>query len=261
MIDDAANLVDGRPIPDLERLHSLKFPRHPRLDAMCLFSEPESRIPWAAVCLNDSYSMLAEARYALLEGFRLVRHYRAKDPPNEATAAFMGQFYGADVSLRLYAAGEHLANAILDLLAIERGALKSDRRGPISLQARVAKFLAKVWPKHPITHSVMHLGESDDWMRTINYRNYWVHKQAPQVAGHGMIFKRREQYWQRVAQEEGVSFEIGIGGGARPDLSVDDLLEFARAASCLFTDVIVTVAEHYVQTLDAYSQPTPIQPE
>ncbi len=259
MIDDAANTVDGRPIPDLDRLHNLKFPRVPRLDAMCFLHEPNSRIPEAGVCLNDSYSMIAEARYALLEGFRLMQHYRAKDPPNEGTVTFMGQFYGADVALRLYSGGEHLANAIVELLEIDRRALEPYKQGRVSLQGTLARFLASERSSHPLSRSVLELGASADWKWIMEYRSDWVHEQPAQVTGPCMIFKRGEQYWRAVTDREGTSYEIGIGGGAEPDLSVDELLESARAASCRFTDTLVLVAEQYVETVKSAPRRVPVR--
>lgn len=247
MIDDALNVVDGRPIPDLEGLHNkFELPRHPRLDAMCFLSDPESRVPRAAVCLNDCYHTLAEARYALLQGFRQLEHYRGKEPPSEPSAVFFGQFYGSDAALRLYSAGEHLANAIIEALDIPPSLLSLYQKNRISLQGVVAEFLSKGNPSHVIATAVGKLGTSDEWKQAVKYRNLWVHEQAPPLAGMGLVFKRGKDYWQKVGSKD---YQLGIGGGDKPDQSVDDLLELVRAASCLFTDVLVVVLEHYMNLL------------
>lgn len=213
---------------------------------MHFHDNPQSRVPRAAPCLNDSYYMLCEARYALLEGSNKVRQNRAKEPPDEWHAAFFGQFYGADVTLRLYAAGEHLANAILQLLAIDGAALNDFRRnGRSSLQSVVAKFLASKFPQHPIFKAVQKLAGSKDWKWSMKYRNDWVHEQAPQVRGLGIQFKRGEEYWREVRDPGGAWHEIGFGGQGAPDLSDDDLLEHARGAACDFTEALSAIATNY----------------
>ncbi|MGH9395260.1 MAG: hypothetical protein ACRD18_00200 [Terriglobia bacterium] len=242
MIDDAANMVDGRSIPDLDRLHELGLPRHPSNDAMCFLDNPESRTPLAAVPLSDSYHMLAEARYALLEGFRQLEHYRGKEPPNELSAVFFGQFYGSDVALRLYAAGEYLAGAIIEMLEVEEPMLTPYKKKHVSLQATVAKFLIQQKMDHRITAAVRNLGTSEEWRRAIRYRDDWVHTQALLVSGMGLTFKRGKKPWQKVGP---TVYTLGFGSGDQPEHTVDELLECVRVASCQFTDVLVAAADHY----------------
>lgn len=213
---------------------------------MRFHNDPQSRVPFAAPCLNDSYYMLCEARYALIEGFSQVRQNRAKVPPDEWHAAFFGQFYGADVTLRLYAAGEHLANAIIQILALDRAALNDFRKnGRSSLQSVLAKFLASKFPQHLTFRAVQKLAGSKDWKWSMNYRNDWVHEQAPQVRGLGIQFKRDEEYWREGRDSGGTWYEIGFGGHDAPDLSVDDLLEYARGAACDFTEALTAIAANY----------------
>lgn len=253
MANEETNLPGADSIPDLGPLHLLGLPRHPKLDAMHFVDDPHSRMPRAAPCLNDSYYMLCEARYALIEGFKQVRENRAKEPPDEWHAAFFGQFYGADVTLRLYAAGEHLANAIIEILAIDGNALSSFRKnGPTSLQSALAKFLASKFPGDPISSVVKALGESKDWKRSIHYRNDWVHEQAPQVRGLGIQFKRDKEYWREGKDSNGTWQEIGFGGQNAPDLSVDELLEFAHRATCNFTETLASIAENYKEQVLAH---------
>lgn len=255
MTDENTSSVGGRLIPDLGLLHGLGLPRHPRLDAMLFHNEPQSRIPHAAPCLNDSYYMLCEARYALIEGFNQVRQNRANNPPDEWHAAFFGQFYGADVTLRLYAAGEHLANAVVEILAIDRAALEGFRKnGRSSLQSVIAKYLASRLPRHSICDAVQKLGRSKDWKRSMNYRNDWVHEQAPQVRGLGIQFKRSEEYWVEGRDSAGTWHEIGFGGQGTPDLSVDDLLEFAGGAACAFTELLTFIAANYKEQALAHAE-------
>jgi hypothetical protein len=249
MTDDAANAVDGRCIPNLDRLHCLGLPRWPPGDAMVFLDDPTSGIPLAAVCLNDAYYMVAEARYALLEGFRNVEHYRGKQPSNGLTAAWMGQYYASDVALRLYAAGEHLANAIMQMLKIDRLELKryekGGKKGRASHQAVVARFLKAQMPSHSISTAVDNLGMSVAWAKTVEYRNLWVHAQPPLISGMGLAYQRGKKYWSEFTDIGSRGYELRIGGGDKPELSVDELLEGVREASCTFMDAFVTVGECY----------------
>ena len=249
MIDDAANSVGGRSIPDLERLHRLGLPRWPPGDAMVFHYEPMSDVPLAAVCLNDAYYMVAEARYALLEGFRNVEHYRRKQPSNGPTAAWMGQYYASDVALRLYAAGEHLASAIMQMLKIDRLEFeryeKAGKKGRASRQTVVAKFLKAQMSNQAISAAVVNLGMSVAWAKTVEYRNLWVHMQPPLISGMGLAYQRGKKYWSEFTDKGSRGYELRFGGGDKPELSVDELLERVREASCTFMDAFVTVAEYY----------------
>ena len=255
VIDDAANMVDGRPIPDLYRLHKLGLPRWPPGDSMHFLDDPGNEVQLASVCLNDCYHMFSKAHYALLEGFRRLEHYRRKEPPNEPSAVFFGQFYGADVALRLYAAGEHLANSIVKILGIDNGALSRYRKNRVSLQATVAEFLRDNVPNHPLSVAVKRLGGSEEWRGAVEYRNDWVHEQAPLVSGTGLVFKRGKQIWRQQTQDGSTAWTLAFGGGDAPELSVNDLLEKVRAAGCLFESMFVAVATGYQELLSTATAP------
>lgn len=248
-VDDAANEVAGHRVPNLRRLWDLGLPRHPVLDAAHFLDDPESTIPSASVCLNDALSTLEEARFALVEGFRKVTHYRSKSPPNEPAAVFFGKFYGADVALRLYAAGEHMANAILRMLAILEGDLAPYRKGRISLQAAVADFMLTQKPEHSVSNIIRKLGTSGEWKRTVDYRNLWVHEQAPLVHGMGLAFKRDKQAYHKISYGSRTHYVWTIGGGDKPEISVDELLGFVCSASCLVEDALAGIAGYYLGLL------------
>lgn len=249
LVDDAANEVAGHRVPNLRRLWDLGLPRHPVLDAARFLDDPESTIPSASVCLNDALSMLEEARFALVEGFRQVTQYRGKSPPNEPSAVFFGKFYGADVALRLYAAGELLANAILKMVPILEGELAPYRKDRTSLQAAVADLMLTQKPEHPISNAIRKLGTSVEWRRTVGYRNLWVHEQAPLVDGMGLAFKRDKQAYHKFSYGNRTHYVWTIGGGDQPEISVDELLGFVCCASCLVADALAGIAEYYVSLL------------
>src|SRR5215213_169591 len=82
---------------------------------------PGSDIPIAAVCLQDATLTLKEVRYALFESIAHIVWYREKqEPPDENAAVFFGKFYADDAALRLYAAGEHLASSLVNMLQIKK---------------------------------------------------------------------------------------------------------------------------------------------
>ena len=107
-----------------------------------------STIPIASVCLQDATSALEEARYALFEALAHIVWHREKcEPPNETFAVFFGKFYADDAALRIYAAGEHLANAIINMLEITKEVSDFKRSKPakrknvVSQQAIVGNYL------------------------------------------------------------------------------------------------------------------------
>ena len=154
-----------------------------------------SNIPQAAVCLQDATSTLQEVRYGLFEAIAHLVWYREKsDPPNETFAVFFAKFYADDTALRMYAAGEHLANAIINMLEIERKVsdFKRTKNNPnvLSKQAIVGMYLIENEPTHPLTAAVRPLKESDEWKRTRKYRDQWVHEKPK---GMGIEYERRNR--------------------------------------------------------------------
>lgn len=246
--DDSTNQVFGHAIPDLERIWGLGFPLTPTGASIPFLDDPESEIPMAAQCLDDALEMLCEARYALLQAFTQVAHYRQKKPkPNDGAAEFFGKFYAADVSLRLYAAAQHLEQGIVAMLGLDKKTLKRSRKKDRnSLWSAVADYLRSEIPSHPVSVAVAKLYSSKEWGKTIGYRNDWVHSQPPLVGGIGLVFKRGKKRWRKHEQDGQTAYILTGGGGDQPELSLDDLLEFVRAASCKFTDAMVIVCGWYV---------------
>ena len=214
-------------------------------DFISIKFSPESAIPVALICLTDAVHTLAEARHALYELFAHRIWYEEKrDPPNEMVAVFFGRFYADDTALRLYSAGEHLANAIIFMLEINEKRFKRYKQRKISQQSAVGYFLKKEEPNHPITTAVLKLAKSKDWQKTIEYRNKWVHEQPPTVAGLGMIYERRKR-WQRIE----TGYQLTAGGGDKPEYSIDDLVGFIQPAFFQFTDTMEVVVEFYFKLL------------
>lgn len=246
-------LLDGT---DAERI-SQKTPELSELEGMVLSFTPNflsissprnSDVPIASVCFHDALRTLQEAAYALREVFaHQIWYSEKKKPPNEMAATFFGRFYADDVALRLYSAGEHLANAIIMMLEITDEELNPYKKKRISQQSVVGHFLKEQKPHYPITEAVSKLVDSQEWSATMDHRKRWVHKQPPTVKGLGIVYKRRRR-WE--ALPNGKS-RIVLGGGDTPDYTIDNLLEYIKPAMFQFTDTITTVVKFYIEILEA----------
>jgi len=94
-------------------------------DFLSLSSPRDTDFPIASVCFHDALHTLQEATYALSEVFaHRIWYLEKKDHPDKMCATFFGRFYADDAALRLYSAGEHLANGIIMMLEITDEDLK-----------------------------------------------------------------------------------------------------------------------------------------
>ena len=234
-------------LPDTDQLFSLTVSIPPDLISMAMpffGMNPRSLFPVAAVCLHDSVFTMQEALFALSEAMKHNLYYaERRDPPDAHAAAFYARFFADDAALRAYAAGEHLASAILCAQDLDVSDLPQ-RPGVSSLQARVGMFMKADRPDHPLTTAVLALVSSADWAQTVGYRNLWVHEQPPRVAGLGDRFKR-DIRWQR--SPDGQSVSMGLGGADPPVLSVPELLAFVRGGLIAFVEAFEGVVNWYVE--------------
>src|SRR5262249_46292543 len=161
-------------------------------------------------------STLQEVRYALFECLAHLWCYRDnRDPPSEALAVFFGRFYVDDAALRLYAAGEHLANAIVSMLEIDANDLKRFKTGnESSQQPTVGRYLIAERAGDPVTDAIIKLIARTKWLEAMNYRNEWVHSKPPILNETGIEFERRNrlQTWPGAVG-------ISVGGGDEPKYS------------------------------------------
>ena len=230
----------AKELPDLTELWDTVMPLSPGAIPMGL--PYESAVPIAAACLHDATHIIEEARYAFHEILAHRKWYlEEREVPDEQNAIFFSRFYADDIALRLYAAGEHLANAIIYMLEITKQDLERyQKKKRISLQVVVGHYLINERPQHPVTKSILRLVKSKEWLKTINYRNDWVHNQPPTVEGTGIVYERRKR-WQKV--DSGVM--LTFGGGDKPKYSIHDLLGFIQPALFLFIEILVEVAQFY----------------
>lgn len=244
LLDDSELREISHETPDLSNLQEMASVFSP--DFLSIPFSPESNVPVASVCLKDTVYTLEEARYALHEVFaHEIWYLEKKEPPNNEAAIFFGRFYANDAALRLYSAGEHLANAIIMMLEIGEQDLKPYKKKGISQQVIVGHFLREQKPQHPITEVVIKLADSKEWCDTMRYRNRWVHDQPPTVEGLGVVYVRRRR-WETLPTDEG---RILRGRSDAPECSIDKLIGFIKPAMFQFSDTLTFVVKFYIDLL------------
>jgi hypothetical protein len=249
--DESLDQISGQ-LPDFETLNKTVIKFSP--DIISIKCPIESNIPVAAVCLRDMVKTLLSVRIALHEYHSHRIWYREKsDPPNEPLAIIMMRYYVDDAVARLYASGEHLANAIIFMLDVTDKQLKPYRNKRTSQQIIVGQYLASEQPKNRITHAVINLAKSAEWIKTIAYRNRWVHEQPPSIKGLGVVY-RRERRWVTKNESDGKTntSALGIGGGDDAEFSVDEIMNFVQPATFQFANVCNEVASSYIKILNDY---------
>jgi len=216
-------------------------------DFISLQFHHNSTFPIGAICLKDATRMLSESRLALFEAYVNKLWYSKKNDRNSKyLKVFFVKYYADDITLRLYAAAEHLANAILYMLEIEPSIVpKSKSRS--SQASRVGKYLIKEYNTNPITKSIIELIESEEWRVITAYRNKWVHDQPPLIEGNGIVWKRKI-LWESDGKEVRpgvITRRISFGGGDKPDLTISMLLEYTHKALDKFAKTTEVIVEYY----------------
>jgi hypothetical protein len=252
LLDDSTLELIANRLPDVGKLERIVNPLPP--DFISMKFAHTSTVPIAAVCLQDAVNTLTEAKYALHEVYAHRIYYLEKTAkPNEMAAIYFAKFYSDDIALRLYASAEHLANAIVAMLEINREKITKIRKADkkISLASAVGTFLLKQMSDHPISKAIADLIKCDEWGKIMDYRNKWVHEQPPLMEGMGIIWKRKI-LWEDEGKEvrPGVKARrLTIGGGAKPELTVDNLIQIAEWALNEFVKTTEIVANFYIDLL------------
>ena len=234
-----------RKLPRLSRLVETVSTLSP--DFISMGFKPNSTIPVASVCLRDATDVLCDVKYALFEAYAHKRWYE-KDQPKESNwvGIHFARFYADDACLRLFSAGEHLAAAIINMYELSKRDLRKHNghgRG-VSMLSRVSSYMIAEEPPNPLTRSLEELVTSKAWQSAVDYRNEWVHTQPPLIAGVGIVYKRRNRW---ITSDGGVS--LTFGGGDKPDILVNDLLEFVGRSTMLFSKASRATVRSYVRML------------
>jgi hypothetical protein len=242
--DETLERIRGE-LPNLESLGTAVMKLAP--DIISIKYPAESNIPVAAVCLQDTLNALLQVRIGLNECFQHKIWYREKcDPPNEELAYIFMRFYIDGLVSQLYAAGEHLANGIICMLDLAENQLENYRNSRVSQQSMLGHYLANEQADDPITKAVLVLATSEEWQKSMAYRNRWVHDQPPTISGLGQIYKRRRRWIQ---SEDGKSIKLGIGRGDDAEHSIDDILKFVQPAVFQFVDLFDKVVDTYLNVI------------
>lgn len=237
----------ARQLPDINQLNQDVLSCTPEIVSFRF--PPDSTIPVASVCLHDALYMLADACHAFHEILAHRAWYLEKrGAPLERTAIHFTRFYADDVALRLYAAGEHLANAIIDMLEIKARKLIPYKKKRVSRQIVVWEYLKREEPTHVVTHAVKKLAHSKEWIATLNYRNDWVHGKPPIIKDLGIQYERRKR-WEISDKHIGLSF----GGGDEPKYSDEELINMVRPALFVFVEALTEITSWYIQLIESRS--------
>lgn len=212
------------------------------------FSSP-SKVPVAAVCLNDTFTALEDATYALRESYYNEIWYtqRSSELSRFAANHFI-RFYCDDVALRLYAAAEHLANAIVAMLPVSERTLSRHQRKRSGLAATVGQYLIRQRSKHPLAQPISKLVNSPDWSKTIRYRDAWVHQQPPLIGGLGIQWERRIR-WEEIKVDGVVTGHKLSGGDDKPMYEPEELRAFVSASLFTFVELFQEVLHFYLDLL------------
>ncbi|MDP2886062.1 MAG: hypothetical protein Q8P51_13700 [Ignavibacteria bacterium] len=192
------------------------------VDLIAMKAGPKKGLDIATVCLRDASEVACEVVYALDQAYASLVWFRGVHPqaPLETEACMRGKFYSDDAALRLYATAEHIANFIVAFLEIEKSALGPYEEKNASRAHVVGKYLMRELSTHEVSLAVKDLLTEKNWGEAMNYRNIWVHEQPPLIEGVGILYQRKGR-WTKT--EHGCA--LGLGGGDKPQSSVDSLLE------------------------------------
>lgn len=206
---------------------------------------PETKIDIAAVCLRDSVDVACDVVYALRKANENLIWYREQHPdaPREMEACRFAKFYADDVALRLYASGEHIANFIIYFLDIPAADIKFHKKSNAAISSAVGKYLNITSNNQNISQYINVLLKGDSWLKTIDYRNHWVHEQPPLMEGQGIVCERKSRLKKT---EKGYS--VGITLGDTPKYTIDSLLSMVTNATndfvCLLENLVAVWFNH-----------------
>jgi hypothetical protein len=234
-------------LPDLSAVGDRALSLSP--ETLSLNFGAEDYTPIASVCFHDCIHTLAEARHALFEYFAHRAFYRERRKPNEATATFFEKYYLDDCALRLYACGEHIANAIILMLNLREDELSSYRQRHGSSQSTIGNFLWKTRRTDPVAEATHRLAISESWRHALNYRNRLVHEQPPSLAGLGISYRRRLR-WE--VSSDGTKRRLALTLGDPPEYETLSIAEHLLSATTALVTCVTDIMETYFAILERH---------
>ena len=208
----------------------------------------ESTVPEAAVCLRDATDVLMQIKHALSEllSFR-IWYLERKDPPNEAAADYMAQFYSDDIVLRLYAAVAHLESALIAMMEIDKNSWKS--YGKRGIGKNTLAYLNDRHLRTEITAMWSRLLSSREWNAVRQYRNDWVHGKPPIVKGWGDQFNRGTRWKEN---GDGVRQLTVRSGGDSPDWRIEQLVNVVKRTVLLVFQTTEDMVDYYLDKIEPF---------
>lgn len=122
--------------------------------------------------------------------------------------------------------------------------VRYQKKNRISLQVVVGHYLINEHPNNPVTKAILKLVKSKGWLKTIKYRNDWVHNQPPTVEGLGIVYERRNRWV--ISEHDAL---LTFGGGDKPSYKIEDIVSVVRLALFLFIEVLTEVTRHYTELI------------
>jgi len=217
-------------------------------DFMCAAFGTGSDIPVGAVCLQDATDVLCDAWLALHEFYAHALWYRVRRQPNDDNVATaMEKFFLDGLAYRLYAAAEHLANAIVFILELSDVQLDPYRGNRVSQQSVVGHYLLAELPDHDVTAAVRALASNPDWKKSLDYRGRLVHEQPPTVDGLGIIY-RRESRWK--IDPDTLKPTVYLRMGDSPELTTGKVCRFLEEGLIALREATTRTIEYFETVLN-----------
>lgn len=204
---------------------------------------PKERLSKGIIALKDAVNTGNEVVYALHESMVHLQKYKqgCPDGPAKFKDIFYSKYYVDDAALRIYPAGEHLAEFVIDFMGIDIIELQNvpDGKKKISKASRLGTYLQKEKQDHDITKLLQKLISNKNWKKAIEYRNKWVHDQPPLLEGMGIQYKRRNR-WEKYSSTK---YRLHFGGGDKPEYKIDELVETLIKATDAFWKLVSALAQ------------------
>lgn len=192
----------------------------------------------ALVCLGDAVNRFSDTRVSLFEAFACLIWYREESPkaPLEIEAINFAKFYADYATLLLYAIGEDIADFVINYLGISKD-LKQFLNDPkiqrimenkkvSSNAAKVGIYMKENLSENDITKIILDLKNDQNWKKSLDYRNEWVHEKPPIIRGLSIEYNRQS----RVKKSKKGELSISFGGGSKPKYAIEELLDIILSA-------------------------------
>lgn len=247
ILDAESDEEIGRLVPNIDELALQILNLMP--DMISIRCHPESIFPITSVCLQDSINSCFSICHSISEYHAHRIWYLEKcSPPQPRVAGFFMKYYLDYAVSMLYAAGEHLANALICFYELKKEDLDPYRRKRASLQSIVGHYLVNEKSNEFLTHEIVKLAKSTEWNYVNSYRDKWVHEQPPLLEGLGSVYKRKKR-WKVIIENDKKMYELGIGLGDSTDTTIDELANNLLISFIAFIQIVQVLTDEFIKEL------------